>query len=299
MASISIHKGRRILVTGAGGALGAALLGHLQNQGWWVRALVLPNTVPELAGANETCQGDVCEPSSLQSALTGVDVVLHMAGLILSRDANILQLVNTQGTCNMLTACAQAGIRRFVYVSSTSVEYPKRNAYAQSKWDAEQAVRASNLDWTIVRPTLLVGKGGGAEYNMFAKLVRWPLVALPAGGYARKRPVHVQDLAVGLVALLPNPATISNTYSLAGCEVISLRRMLAELAYANQRPYPLVIPIPTWFLVPWAKLLDHFPLRFSASQALMGLGEDAVPSIDDAVRDFGFAPKSVQGRWNE
>lgn len=289
---------RKLLVTGAGGALGSALLGQLRREGWWIRALVLPGT-GALSMAHETVEADLCQAHTLPRCLAGITHVLHMAGLILSNDPQRLFAVNSDGTRNLVDCCVQAGIERLVYVSSISVEYAHRNPYAESKWQAEQIVRASPLAWSIVRPTLLVGRGGGAEYRMFARLARWPVLALPAGGRARKRPVHVDDLAAGLCALLRAEAkTIGQCYALAGNETYSLREMIAALALAQGYRTPVLLPLPRWICHGAALWLDYLPGRtFSARQALMGLLEDAVPSIAAAQQDFAYAPATLQGRW--
>jgi uncharacterized protein YbjT (DUF2867 family) len=288
----------KLLVTGAGGALGSALLGQLRQDGWWIRALVLPGTAP-LAMAHETVEADLCQADSLPRCLVGITHVLHMAGLILCNSAEQLFAVNREGTHHLVDSCMQAGIQRFVYVSSISVEYAHRNPYAESKWQAEQVVRASPLHWTIVRPTLLVGLGGGAEYRMFARLARWPVLALPAGGRARKRPVHVDDLAAGLCALLRAGAkTKGQCYALAGAEEHSLREMIASLAQEQGYRTPTILVLPRLICHGAALLLDYLPGRtFSARQALMGFLDDAVPSITAAQQDFAYAPVPLAGRW--
>ena len=293
-----------ILVTGAGGALGRALLIRLRNAGFRVRALVLPGFTAD--GAHEVVEGDVRDATSLLKATQGVQAVLHMAGIILSRSEGDFFLTNTLGTHNMIQASLEQGVERFIFVSSTSVEYEPRTAYAESKWQAEQFVRESSLHWSIVRPTLLVGKGGGVEFKMFCKLARLPFVPLPQGGVALKKPVHVDDLAQGLCQLLQAPAQRTHAiYSLAGLESISLADMLCAIATQNfsssenGRPVKTIIAVPVLLCSLLASILDKLPLfRFSAAQGLEGLLQQATPSIESAERDFGYSPKILTGRWH-
>ena len=290
---------KMILVTGAGGSLGAALLGQLRASGWIIRALVLPDS-PFCANADETVEADLCVASGLGKCLADVDVVLHMAGLILSNEPDRFFAVNTEGTRNLVQACVQMGVRRFVYVSSISVEYPVRNPYAESKRLAEDIVRSHGLDWTIVRPTLLVGRGGGAEYRMFARLARYPFLLLPQGGTALKRPIHVDDLSSGLCKLLGSSASLGKTYNLAGCDILSLRQMISAIRQDESRKRLSVGSVPVLFCKVLARILDWVPLRrYSARQALFGLVTDCVPSIEDAQSDFAFSPCSLTGRWRK
>ncbi len=286
----------KILVTGASGRLGSALMKILAGT-WNVRALLLPGT--SCNDAAEIVFADVCNPETLPACLENVDAVLHMAGLILSQNPEDFFRVNTEGTRNVAEACRQAGIRRLVYVSSVSVEYPERNPYAESKFQAENIVRQSGLDWTIVRPTLLVGAGGGAEYRLFTRLSRFPLVFLPENGNARKRPVHVDDLAEGLCALMnAGSQTFEKCYALAGRDIYTLREMLQALAHAAGRKSPRILNFPAGAAEKFAGIIDRFFLmKFSARQALMGFVQDAAPSIEPAERDFGFSPRSLNERW--
>jgi NADH dehydrogenase len=288
---------RNILVTGAGGTLGAALLSQMNARGWSVRALVLPGGPTQIPGA-EVVFGDVRSQESLEKALEGVETVLHMAGVILSPDPQIYQDVNVFGTRNIINACKVTGVARLIFVSSVSVDYATKNAYSQSKADAEEFVRQSGLCWTIVRPTLLVGPGGGAEYKLFGLLSGFPLVVLPAGGRAKKRPVHVDDLAVGLCQLLEcSGGCEERVYSLGGADSLTLREMLSEIAREKGLRNPCVLSLPAPLAKMTARLLDVFPHRFSYSQAMQGLLNDANPPMDSAQRDFSYAPQSLKGRW--
>lgn len=286
----------RVLVTGAGGALGAALLRRLGKEGWWVRALIMQGQ-NFLTDADESVVGDVRNPQSILLALNGVDSVIHMAGVILSRRSGIFYEVNTQGTRNLVDCCRQLGVARFLQISSISVTYPLRNSYADSKWLAEQAVMDSGLHWTILRPTLLVGKGGGAEFQRFAGLVKRSLIPLPAGGSARKRPVHVDDLADGICAALPNQNTYGRIYAMGGASSYSLAEMLRAIAEELGVCKPNILRIPAFLSRGIAHICDLLPGKLSMKQTVQGLLQDADPSIAPAQQDFGYQPQPLLGRF--
>ncbi len=289
---------KRILITGAAGALGNALLGKLREDNWWIRALVLPGQ-PLLPLAHETHFGDLTQLETLQGLLVDIDVVFHMAGLILTKRSHLFASVNEMGTQNLIQLAQAYSLEHFVYISSTSVDYPEPTVYAQSKFAAERLVKKATTHWTIVRPTLLVGKGGGAEYQIFKKLSLWPICILPLSGKAQKRPIHVDDLAKGLCQLLEHRSqTIGKTYSLCGQETLSLAQMLQDIRQESKKPPMKVFTLPPMLFSLIAMGFDRLPMgRFSMRQALAGLIQDATPSFEQAQRDFFFQPQPLKGRW--
>ncbi len=162
-----------------------------------------------LASQVELRTGDVTEPATLPAALVGVDAVVHLVAL--PRDWNggaDLLRVNLGGTENMLAAMQQAGVRRLVHLGALGVADREELNYAKSKARAETAVRASGLDWTILKPSLLFGPGDGF-FNIVAGLVRVPvpLVPVPGNGMSRFQPIHVGDLARCARLALERPET--------------------------------------------------------------------------------------------
>jgi nucleoside-diphosphate-sugar epimerase len=124
-----------VLVTGAAGAMGARLVRGLSEAGWTVRALVLPGDPlrSRLEGLGcDIREGDVAAPGSLPNLCEGVDIVYHLAAVIISHDDSVFRRVNYDGTANMVAAAAGARVRHFIYVSSASVTYPRRTLYAES-----------------------------------------------------------------------------------------------------------------------------------------------------------------------
>jgi uncharacterized protein YbjT (DUF2867 family) len=129
-------------------------------------------------------------------------LVVHLAALLLAHgDNDLLARVNRDGTAHLLACARTAGIRRVVHVSSISVQYRRQNAYSRSKREGEDLVRASGLDWTILRPTLAWGDPAAIEHETFHQRVLRPaILPLPGGGRAHKAPVHVDDLAAAFEA---------------------------------------------------------------------------------------------------
>ena len=281
------------LLTGGAGVVGKALCRELIARGVCVRVLTLPgdSLAQSLPGEVDVRFGDVTDFESIRSAFEGVDVVYHLAAILLSTKRGAFEHVNTEGTRNVLTASKLAGVRRFLYVSSISVTYPVLTPYGESKKKGEALVQASGLDWTIVRPTLVIGDGGGVEFNMFRDYVkRFPIYFMPGGGKCLKRPVRSEDLVKGIAVAGIAENAVGKTYALAGSTVMTMAKMAGHVL-KNAGLRHLMLPLPWWISRKLAVLKNWIGgERVSAEQALAGFLYDAAPSIEEAERDLGYHP---------
>jgi nucleoside-diphosphate-sugar epimerase len=290
-----------ILVTGGAGTMGLRLTRALLARGHAVRALCLPGD-PAAAKVKalgaEAAFGDIADPASLAPVLSGVNIVYHLAAVVLSPGRpEVFLRINADGTRNLVSAAEAAGVSHFIYVSSISVAYPRGNAYARSKARGEAYVKAAaRMRWTIVRPSLAYEDGGAAEFMAFvAHLRRGRAVWLPAGGRARKRPVHVEDLAAGFLALPGNPVAYGKTYVFSGGEALALREMAASLLdhMGGRKP---IRGLPAWICLgavaaAWvlAKATGRPPVF--TWQTYTGLVQDADFPPDLARAELDFAPR--------
>lgn len=196
--------GPRIALTGATGFVGRATLAALGRGKVQVRALA--RAVPAEAGKTEWIRGDLSDSAALAQLVDGAEAVIHVAGLTTAPTPAAFETANVAGTLNLVKAAADAGVRRFVCVSSLAAREPSLSAYGASKERAERLVAASGLDWTIVRPPGVYGPWDRDYLEMF-KLARKGIVPVPPAG--RSSLIHVQDLAELLVALLPGGEEVS------------------------------------------------------------------------------------------
>lgn len=189
---------KTVALTGATGFVGRLTLDRLVEAGWNVRALTRRDQ-PKKAGVNWV-HGALDQPDSLTELCEGADAVLHIAGVVNAPDASGFEAGNVAGTANMLAAAKDAGIKRFVHVSSLAAKHPELSMYGASKARAEKLVGTSLLDWTIIRPPGVYGPGDTEMFDMF-RLAQKGWALLPPKG--RVSLIHVDDLARLLVALLP------------------------------------------------------------------------------------------------
>jgi len=286
------------LVTGAAGVMGARLVSRLCKAGWHVRAVVLPQDPLRSRIVHLGCElveGNVSEPASLSGVCEGIDTVYHLAAVIISHDAGVFTRVNRDGTAHLVAEAERAQVKHFVYVSSASVVYPRRTAYAESKLQAEKIVRSSSLPFTIVRPTLVYEQGGGQELMMFLDyLRRFPLVPFIGAGAAIKRPVWSEDIVDGLLRLAGAEIAHGKTYNFSGAERISMLELGRLLLQHHDRARPF-LHLPVWLCRFMASALGLVmarpPLTLSA---IAGVVNDADLDPALAMRELGYAPLGVR-----
>ncbi len=181
-----------IALTGGTGFLGGHVLHALLEAGHAVRALTRKLQTPR----NEVSwiAGDLEKPSDL---CAGAEAVIHVAGVV-NADAATFDKGNRQGTETMLAAAQAAGVGRFVHISSLSAREPQLSNYGASKCAAEDAVVASSLDWSIVRPPAIYGPGDTDNLELF-RLAKRGIMPLPPRG--RLSAIHAKDLAHLIVAM--------------------------------------------------------------------------------------------------
>jgi nucleoside-diphosphate-sugar epimerase len=173
-------------------------LDRLLQAGWQVRALTRSDQ-PKRTGV-EWINGALDRPESLAKLCERADSVLHIAGVVNATDASGFEAGNVIGTANLLAAARDAGIDRFVHISSLAAREPGLSLYGASKAKAEKLVATSLLDWTIIRPPGVYGPGDKDVFEVF-RMAQRGFCLLPPKGVGSW--IHVDDLARLLVALLP------------------------------------------------------------------------------------------------
>jgi len=181
----------------------------------------------------ELVVGDVREPPSYIAALRETDVVVHMAGVTGKAQKTDYFDVNVDGTAALLTACREAGVRRFLFTSSIAATYQEKGAYyyAQSKETAEQLVRDSGLNYLIVRPTLVLGPGSPIGEKL-AALAGLPVMPIFGDGSVRVQPICVDDVVAFLTSTMEEPALPDAAVDLGGPELVTFEDLLRRIRRA-------------------------------------------------------------------
>jgi uncharacterized protein YbjT (DUF2867 family) len=196
----------KIAVTGGTGFVGSHLIEQAVMAGYAVRALTRR---PQPAQPGITwIAGSLEHPASLSTLVEGCAAVVHVAGVV-KGDRAAFRKGNLVGTEAMLEAAAQAGIRRFVHVSSLAAREPQLSAYGWSKCASEEPVIASGGDWTIIRPAVIYGPRDTELLALF-RAARFGVVPLPTRG--RTSVIAAEDLARLMLACLADRQSFHRTY---------------------------------------------------------------------------------------
>lgn len=198
---------KTIAVTGATGFVGSTLLDAAAEQGINVRALTR-RPQPERPGVT-WIDGALDRPDSLSRLVEGSDAVIHVAGVVNAPSREGFELGNIRGTEAIIAAAKAAGVTRFVHVSSLAAREPELSVYGWSKAGAEDVVRASGLDWTMVRPPAIYGPGDMEMLDIF-KMAKTGVMLMPPAGHLSV--IHAGDLAQLLLALTAANAPVGQVY---------------------------------------------------------------------------------------
>lgn len=283
-----------VLVTGANGFVGKQLCADLTKQGLVVKAAVRKHTVIE--SCIPVVTGNIDNTTHWSDALPNVDVVIHTAARVhIMDDSSVEPLtefrkINTAGTLNLARQAAEAGVKRFIFLSSIKVNgemsggsdkncphpsplpggegvnsaftekdsFIPADPYGLSKYEAEQGLLAlakeTGLEVVIIRPPLIYGPGVKAN---FSSMMRWVNKGfpLPFGTIHNQRSlVALDNLVSFIIHCIDHPKAANEVFLISDGEDVSTTELLQKVAKALGKKSRL-IPVPVWFMTLLAKLV--------------------------------------------
>ena len=282
----------RVFVTGATGFVGRTVIQALRAEGYVVRCLVRRGSERDLrgVGAIERVEGDVLSRQTLEEGMAGCDAVVHLVGIIREHvpTNTTFYRVHVQGTGNVVAAAASVGVRRYIHMSALGAREGARSRYHQTKWAAEEAVHACSLPWTIVRPSVIYGRGDGFVSLLVWVVRRLPVVPLIVGG--RLQPVPVEQVAQGVARALSRPSAVKQTYEVGGPDRVTLGELVDLIGKVLGRRRILKFNVPRVVVRVATRALHRLPYFPLTPDQLLMLEEDNVCDPAPFFSTFGLAP---------
>ncbi len=293
----------KVAIIGGTGFVGFHLTRHLLAAGHIPRLLVRPGSEGRIEerDACEIVQGDVEDRASLNDCLAGADAVIYLIGILREFPARgvTFDALQHQGVVKTIVAAQAQGVERFLLMSANGI-HADGTPYQRTKYQAEQALKASSLRWTIFRPSVIFGDPQGRmEFCSQLKkdIIDSPLPAplfyrglLPtnAGGF-ELAPVSVGDVATAFTLALAESRTESQTYSLCGPQRYSWKAILNTIAAASGK-HKLMMPAPVLPIQAAASLFDRYPWFPISRDQIQMLMEGNVCHDNDSFARLGLTP---------
>lgn len=291
---------KKILITGGTGFVGRALTRHLVEMGYPVRILLRPSRESPLLPKGipmDVAVAALDDQRALQAALVDVSTIYHLASEERRGGKADLLRVDIQGTRRILQAARESGAERFFFLSHLGAERGSAYPVLTAKAIAEEHIRKSGLDYTIIRSAIIFGPGDGFTTGIARLLKRIPLVFfLPDQGETLLQPLWVEDLAAALTWSIDDPATYQRTYEIGGPELLSFREivcMVRDHLVLSRRMVSLPSPLLR-FITVFQEYL--FPGGATTVYWLDYLAANRTTSLTTLPHQFNLLPSRFKNR---
>jgi len=283
-----------VLVTGATGFVGRALLRRLLDKERTVGCLVRPSSsvryLPQ--GAVHLATGTLQDLPALRVAMQGADTVIHLAGARRDEGRFTAEWINRQGTVNLVEAAQDADVERIIFLSHIHADRNSAFPLLRSKGAAEEAIRSSGLTYTILRSSLIFGPDDSFT-TILAMLIKViPLVfPVTGGGTTRFQPIHVEDVAACLAGCLDAYDLENTTLPIGGPEHLSYTEILNAIMEAmrvHRVHVHLRLPLMRTLVSLTESLLPNSPV---SSEQLDLFTIDNTTDLGNVPRNFDFEPR--------
>lgn len=289
-----------IFIAGGTGFIGQNLLRALKDSNYRIRCLARTEERAALCIRRgfEAVTGDITNRESLKGALEGIELVIHLVGIIEERGEMTFQKVHVEGTRNLVDEAKRAGVKHFFYQSALGASLNSDAAYQRTKAEAEEIVKGSGIPYTIFRPSLVIGERDGFTEKLKELVRLGPFVPIPGTGEARFQPIYVEDWVRCFLSIIGKEEAIGRIYEFGGPEHLTYNEMVLQLMEVMGIK-KIVIHMPMSLAkmgIPFIGLGNKIgkligkKIPTATSEQLMLLGRDNICDIDSVMRLFGFEP---------
>lgn len=284
-----------ILLIGASGFIGTELVNELTLQGKEVKLLIRnPSHARHLKGIVTTfVQGDILDKNSILYAITDdVTTVVNLVGILKEskwQKGVTFKEAHVKATENVIEACKEKNITRYIHMSALGANQDSKSEYYRTKFEAQELVRTSALNYTIFKPSVVFGEKDNFT-KLFAKVLKLaPFVVLPGMGQNKMQPLFVKDLAKVMASSIDNEVCFNKTYEIGGKESLTFNEVIKTIGKAMNEEN-LFINVPLGLLKVPAFFAEFLPNAPITRDQLKMLSLDNITDSKDVKEDFDFEP---------
>jgi NADH dehydrogenase len=288
----------KIAITGGTGFIGRHLARDLIERGHEVivvaRGQYSRSTQP-IEGASFVSL-NINETDQLKEVFQGCEAVAHCAGTSVEDSRQTFQQLHVQGTRSAVKAAEESGVKKFVLLSYLNVRPAVRSAYHTTKWEGEEIVRASKLNFTILKAGLVYGPGDHLLHNLSSLFRRMPVFATVGVKEKTVRLVAVEDLVSILrVCLLEEERFARQTVAVTGPEEFPFSQAARRIYRAMGRSHLVVLPFPVVFQRMLAWFSERFMPKPLITKAQVQMLADGIskPTPESISLPADLAPKTL------
>jgi uncharacterized protein YbjT (DUF2867 family) len=289
-----------ILITGATGFIGQALIRQLNELGAPMRSLLRPSAHSPDLPRGVSMEVAVCSLSDmrgLRAAMVGVDIVFHLISGEWSGPSASLMDIDIKGTQAVLQAAVDARVKRFFFVSHLGADRASAYPVLKAKGISEEFIRKSGINYTILRAAIVYGRGDGLTTGV-ARLLSSPLhmFVMPGEGQTLLQPIWVEDLVTCMVWALEDPATENRMVEIGGPEYLPFRQIV-ELVRREINARSRIVFISPGYLRRMTLIIEAVFPRLPVSQYWLDyLAVNRTCSLDTVPRVFNLLPSRFANR---
>lgn len=289
-----------IFIAGGTGFIGSNLLVALKDKGYEIRCLARTSGRAALCKQEgfEPVTGDITDRESLRGALEGVDMVVHLVGIIEDKGEMTFERVHVEGTGNLVEEAKLAGIKHFFYQSALGASLNSSSRYQKTKAEAEEIVKNSGIPYTIFRPSLVIGDRDSFTWKLKELIGLGPVVIVPGDGKAKFQPIYVEDWVKCFLKILSDANHTSRIYEFGGPEHLTYNELTSQLMEAMGIKKSIV-HMPMFLAkagVPFMGLSQRLGKAVGRTvpsvthEQLNLMARDNICDIDSIEKNFGFKP---------